>query len=76
MIAYIEVPEEQPFENRQVVVKNVFDKELFYNEYELDFSKIDTPVLDASFSEDGTSLQLTYLSGNDQIEISKTLSIE
>lgn len=74
LIAYIDVPNEQPFENRKVIVRNIFDKNLFYNEYQVDFSDIDTPVIQAEFSEDGKSLMITYLSGEDQKQVSQTLS--
>ncbi|MFR6298733.1 MAG: hypothetical protein ACLUML_05835 [Acutalibacteraceae bacterium] len=50
-------------ENRKVVVQNIFDKSLFYEEFKLDFSNVDTPVIEAKFSKDGASLLLTYLSG-------------
>lgn len=73
LIAYIHVPKERPFENRKVIVQNIFDKNLFYKEFQLDFSHVDTPVVEAVFSKDGASLQLTYLYGEEQTQISKTL---
>lgn len=76
LVAYINVPEEQPLKKRRVVVQNAFDKSLFYKEYELDFSKVDTPILDASFSEDGLLLEVIYLSGVDQVQVSEILSLE
>lgn len=75
LIAYIDVPKENPLENRKVIVQNIFDKGLFYKEFQLDFSNVDTPVIEAKFSKDGTSLQLTYLSGEDQTKISETLDL-
>lgn len=63
LIAYIDVSKENPLENRKVVVQNIFDKSLFYEEFKLDFSNVDTPVIEAKFSKDGASLLLTYLSG-------------
>lgn len=75
LIAYIDVPKENPLENRKVIVQNIFDKGLFYKEFQLDFSNVDTPVIEAKFSKDGTSLQLTYLSGEDQTQISETLDL-
>lgn len=66
LIAYIDVPEEKPMETGKVIVQNIFDKSLFYKEFQLDFSNIDTPVIEAKFSKDGESLQLTYLSGEEQ----------
>ncbi len=75
LIAYIDAPKENPLENRKVIVQNIFDKSLFYKEFQLDFSNVDTPVIEAKFSKDGTSLQLTYLSGEDQTQISETLDL-
>lgn len=75
LIAYIDVSKENPLKNRKVIVQNIFDKSLFYKEFQLDFSNVDTPVIEAEFSKDGTSLQLTYLSGEGQIQISETLDL-
>lgn len=75
LIAYIDVPKEKPLENRKVIVQNIFDKNLFYKEFQLDFSNVDTPVIEAKFSKDGASLQLTYLSGEDQTQISTVLNL-
>lgn len=75
LIAYIDVQTEKPFENRKVIVQNIFDKRLFYKEFQLDFSNVDTPVTEALFSKDGTSLQLTYLSGEEQTQIAVTLDL-
>ena len=75
LIAYIDVSKENPLKNRKVIVQNIFDKSLFYKEFQLDFSNVDTPVIEAEFSKDGMSLQLTYLSGEDQTQISETLDL-
>lgn len=40
LIAYIEVSKENPLENRKVVVQNIFDKSLFYEEFKLDFQML------------------------------------
>ena len=76
LIAYIEIPKEQPLNGRKVVVRNAFDKEEFFKEFQLDFSDVDTPVIQASFSDDDSVLQITYLSGSEQVEISKSISIK
>lgn len=76
LIAYIYVPKETPFENRKIVVQSIFDRDVFYKEFELDFSDVDTPVVEASFSKDGTSLQITYLSGEEQEQISTILNLD
>ena len=73
LVAYIDVPKEQPFENRKLVVQNIFDKDVFYREYQINFSRVDTPVIEAVFSEDGSSLHLTYLSGEDLTQISQII---
>ena len=75
LVAYIDVSEKEPFENRKVVVRNIFDKSLFYKEYYLDFSNVDTPVIDAEFSSDSASLRLTYLSGEAQTETFENLDL-
>lgn len=75
LIAYIDVPKQKPLENRKVIVQNIFDKSLFYKEFQLDFSNVDTPVIEAEFSKDGASLQLTYLSGEEQTQISTILDL-
>lgn len=75
LVAYIDVPKENAFENRKVIVQNIFDKDLFYKEFQLDLSKIDTPVIDAIFLNDGTSLQLTYLSGKEQTQVITVLNL-
>lgn len=75
LIAYIEVSKETPFENRKVVVQNIFDKSLFYEEFKLDFSNVDTPVIEAKFSKDGACLLLTYLSGEKQTQTSEILDL-
>lgn len=68
LIAYIDVSEENPLENRKIIVQNIFDKSLFYKEFQLDFSNVDTPVIEAKFSNDGRNLQLTYISGGNQMQ--------
>lgn len=75
LIAYIDAPEHKSFENRKVIVQNIFDKKLFHKKFQLDFSDVDTPVTQASFSEDEKSLQITYLSGKDEMEVSEILEL-
>ena len=75
LVAYINVPDERPLENRKIVVQNIFDKRLFYKEFQLDFSFVDTPVVEAEFSKDGASLLLTYLSGEKQTQTSEILDL-
>lgn len=74
-IAYIDVPNDNAFENRRLVVRNVFDKSVYYQEYKIDFSKVDTPVICASFINNDSQLQITYLSGEQQTEITKVIDL-
>jgi len=76
LVAYIGFSQEGGFENRKVIVQNIFDRNLFFEEYQLNFSNVDTPVIQATFSEDGSALQLIYLSGEEQIQISEILSLK
>lgn len=76
LVAYIYVPEKNAFDNRKVVVQNVFDRNLLYKEYQLNFSNVDTPVIDAAFSDDGTVLTVVYLSGTEQTEKTETLLLK
>lgn len=75
LVAYIDVSKETHIENRKVIVQNIFDKSLFYKEFQLDFSNVDTPVIEANFSKDGKSLELTYLSGKEQTQSSAILNL-
>lgn len=75
LIAYIDVSKENPLENRKVVVQNIFDKSLFYEEFKLNFSNVDTPVIEAEFSKDGACLLLTYLSREKQTQTSEILDL-
>lgn len=74
-IAYIDVPNDNAFENRRLVVRNVFDKSVYYQEYKIDFSKVDTPVISASFINNDSQLQITYLSGEQQTEFTKVIDL-
>lgn len=74
-IAYIDVPNDNAFENRCLVVRNVFDKSVYYQEYKIDFSKVDTPVISASFINNDSQLQITYLSGEQQTESTKVIDL-
>lgn len=75
LVAYIYIPPENPFEDRKVIVQDIFDPNLFHEEFQLDFSPNDTPVLEANFSADGSSLQLTYLSGEKEVEVTTLLRL-
>ncbi len=75
-VAYIHVPKENSFADRKVIVRNMFDKNTCYQEFSLDFSHVDTPVISAAFSEDGSSLMVTYLSGDEQEERTEILDLK
>lgn len=62
-VAYISVPEGGNLTDRTLTVQNIFDKEVFFEEYKLDFSAVDTPIISADFTEGGKSLRITYLKG-------------
>ena len=50
-IAYFDVFKENPFENRKVVVQNIFDKNMFYKEFKLDFSNVIPLLLKQNFQK-------------------------
>lgn len=66
LVAYIDISKENPLENRRVTVRDIFDGNSFSKSFNLDFAAVDTPVLSAAFSSDGQSLNLTYLSSDNQ----------
>lgn len=76
LVAYIDVPKENSFENRKIAVHNIFDKNVFYKEFDMDFSDVDTPITYARFIENGKVLEITYLSGANQIVKSILLNLE
>lgn len=51
LIAYIDVSKDQPMENRKVIVQNIFDKSILYKKFQLDFSDVDTPVIEENFQK-------------------------
>lgn len=75
LIEFIDIPKNNSMENRKVVVQNVFDSSLYYKEFSLNFSNVDTPVVEANFTENETSLQLTYLSGREKKQTTTILDL-
>lgn len=75
MVAYIYVPDDHPFEGRQIVIRNVFDKSKYYKEFNLDLSKVDTPITKAIFINNGSQLQVTYLTGENQEEVTQLFNL-
>ena len=55
-------------DNRRLIVENAFDKNEYYNEYNLEFSALVQPVIDAAFINDCTQLQITYFSDKNDTE--------
>lgn len=75
IVAYINIPKENSLENRTVVVRNIFDGNKYFKEFELGFSPVDTPVVNAEFNDNMSDLNITYLQGETQEEISQTLAL-
>ncbi len=74
-IAYMDIPTEFPLENRKIVIRDIFDETAYYQEVFLNFAKVDTPVVTAAFSEDGSQLLITYLKGDKQSETSEIIDL-
>lgn len=55
-------------QERCLIVQNVFNKTEYYKEFNLDFSTFITPVVDASFINNDSQLQVTYYFGDEEIE--------
>lgn len=75
LVAYIDVPQENTFDGRKVVVQNIFDENVYRKEFKLVFSKTVMPIDKAEFSDDGASLAVTYLTGEDMKPASTVLSL-
>ena len=75
MIAYNDIPQDRPLENRRVIVQDIFDSAQPTCVFSLDFAQIDTPVVDAKFLSDGTQLQITYLSGAEKAEVTEVVDL-
>ncbi len=74
--AFIDIDKNEPLKNRKLVVCNVFDSDLFYKEFCLDFSAVDTPIIKANFLQNGSALTVEYLSGGEQSPKTEVLSLE
>lgn len=68
IVAYIDVSQKSPLEGRKLIIRDIFDRAVYCEEFTFDFSYVDTPVVVAAFDDKGTKLQLTYLAGDEQIE--------
>ena len=69
------MPAEDSFENRRLVVQNVFDKTEYYKEFLIDFSKFDMPIIDAHFINNDSQLQIKYYSGEEETERTEILEL-
>ena len=76
LVAYIDTLMEEPMTNRVLVVRDIFDKNIFYKSFELDFlSTVHDPIEFASFTDDEVDLEVVYLSEREPISLSVTLPI-
>lgn len=75
LIAYIYVPDENAFENRRLVIRNIFDSTVYFKETALDFSRVDTPITEAEFINDGAQLKLKYYSGDNKTIKESTIDV-
>ena len=66
MIVYMNIPKENAMENRTLVIQNIFDKEVLFVEYKLDFSNYVIPIEKIKFLTDSNSLEITYYKGSEK----------
>jgi len=76
LVAYIDTSMEDPMINRVLVVRDIFDKNIFYKSFGLDFSPtVHDPIESASFSDGEAELDVVYLSERPPVPLSITLPI-
>ena len=76
LVAYIDTSMEDPMTNRVLVVRDIFDKNIFYKSFGLDFSPtVHDPIESASFSDGEAELDVVYLSERPPVPLSITLPI-
>ena len=73
-VAYIEVPQENPLQERYLVIENIEENES-PKTYNIDFAMVDSPVIDAHFINNGNALTITYLSGDGQNETTQIIDL-
>lgn len=66
LIVHMNVPKENAMENRILVIQNIFDKEVLFVEYKLDFSNYVIPIEKIEFLTASNSLQITYYKGSEK----------
>ena len=76
LVAYIDTSMEEPMFNRVLVVRDIFDKNVLYKSFGLDFSPtVDFPIESAKFTEGEAELDVVYLSERSPISLSITLPV-
>lgn len=76
LIAYVDTSMKDPMYNRTLVVRDIFDKSVFYKSFGLDFSEMTVmPIQSAMFTEGENELEVVYWSGRPAIALSITLPI-
>lgn len=66
LIVHMDVSKENSMENRILVIQNIFDKEVLFVEYKLDFSDYVIPIEKIEFLTNSNSLQITYYKGSEK----------
>lgn len=73
LVAYIDG---SSLTDRKLVVRNIFDAELFCREFALDFSETMTnPLIEARFTSDAIGLDLAYYTEKTPVKVTQTLPI-
>ncbi len=73
LVAYIDG---SSLEDRKLVVRDIFDAELFCREFALDFSETMTnPLIEARFTNDEIGLDLAYYTEKTPVKVTQTLPI-
>ena len=72
LVAYIDGDSMQ---DRRLIVRDIFNKNIFYKSFELDFSQTVYPIESASFTDGEAELDIVYLSERSAVSLSMTLPI-
>ncbi len=62
----------------KVIVRDIFDKTLYYQEissFKEPFSKVAEPITNARFVNDGTGIEVSYLTGTDYKEVVEMIEL-
>ena len=74
LIVHMNVSKENAMENRILVIRNIFDKEVLFVEYKLDFSNYVIPIEKIEFLANSNALQITYYKGSEKELTTKILN--